>query len=117
VDDRYVYICDIRNDRVQILTKGNGLFVNQWVPGDLPVFHSPWVIYYDISYDMFYVGDSSGVSIFRDGVSLQRLGDVISPGKEMNSFERVLGFCIMEDQLYVSDLDNKRIQIFRETSS
>jgi len=62
---------------------------------------------------MYYIGDDISVQLFRkDGICVQRLGEEL-PGKGMNQFQAVFSICVFEDQLYVSDAGNERIQIFR----
>jgi len=110
VNNKYVYICDYLNDRVQILTKENGIYVSKWgnekestKQGE---FYNPHSIYNHVLEDLIYVGDQMSIQIFsKDGVCIQRLGD-------KTSFYSVLGICVMDDRLYVSDGSNNRIQIF-----
>jgi len=74
-------------------------------------FYDPYSIYN--YYDLIYVGDYCSVQIFwKDGMCIQRLGGKRS-GNQMNHFSDVSALCIMDDQLYVSDYNNKRIQIFQ----
>jgi len=42
---------------------------------------------------------------------IQRLGTK-GKGGDMNEFDDVFGISVMDDQLYVSDFSNTRIQIF-----
>jgi len=73
-------------------------------------------IYYNLLEEIFYIGDRYSVQIFtKDGNCQQRIGDQNS-GNKMNQFNRIYGICVMNDQLYVSDYNNKRVQIFRRKS-
>jgi len=113
VNNKYVYICDRNNHRVQILTKEDGIYFSKWGNGTKQgQFEDPRSIYNCLSEDLIYVGDSCSVQIFRrDSICIQRLGDKES-GTKMNQFNIVYGICVMYDRLYVSDWNNHRIQIF-----
>jgi len=116
VDNKYVYICDSFNNRVQILIKENGEFVSKWGKGEasleLGQFSCPNSIYHHLSENLIYVGDNYSVQLFRkDGVCIQRLGEKEFE-KRMNQFCGVSGICVMDDRLYIDDCDNKRIQIY-----
>jgi len=120
VDDKYVYLCDCLNHRVQILTKENGIWDSRWGNGiasaEQGQFKYPSSIYDNFSDDLIYVGDRISVQLFRkDGVCVQRLGDIIY-GKQMNQFKSVYGICVLDERLYVSDGGNKRIQIFKRAA-
>jgi len=113
VNNKFVYVCDSWNHRIQILTKKGG-FSSQWgkkkSETDLGQFVFPRIIYRDLSEDTFYVGDQHSVHLLnRDGKWIQRLG-------EKSQGSKLSGICVMEDQLYISDDNNKRIQIFRRKS-
>jgi len=117
-DNKFVYICDCYNQRVQILSKQNGDFVSNW-GGDKAStkegqFDNPYSIYNHEAENVIYVGDNYSVQLFKkDGVCIQRLGDT-RHGNEMNQFQWVYGLCAGGDnRLYCSDLSNKRIQIFK----
>jgi len=117
VNGTYVYICDCSNHRIQILIKENGTFSYQWGKGKESTekghFSYPRSIYYNVLEEMFYIGDSYSVQLFRkDNTCIQRLGDT-TDGNKMNQFYNVWGLSVVNDQLYVSDFNNKRIQIFR----
>jgi len=112
VDDKYVYICDYFNNRVQILLKEKGIYFSTWTE-----IVRPTSIYYHSSEDLLYVGSRINVQLFRkDGVCIQRLGDK-EVGHQMNQFMWVFGICIMDDRLYISDKNNKRIQIFKRDTN
>jgi len=114
VDNKYVYICDKYNHRIQLVTKTEGIFFSQWGKGGQSIefgqFSYPNCIYNDVVDEIFYIGDYHSVQLFLNNVCVQRLG---SQEKEDAQFELVYGICIMNDQLYVSD--NNRIQIFKAT--
>jgi len=89
--------------------------VNQWgTKGtDLGKFCSPGSIYYSLLEEMFYIGDAYSIQLFtKDGICLQRIGDK-QKGNGMNQFNMVYAICLIRDQLYITDNENNRIQIFR----
>jgi len=116
-DNKNLYICDYNNHRVQIVSKEKGSFILQWgkqtegtKKGE---FGYPWSIFYDELDREFYIGDTCSVQIFTlEGQCNQRLGDE-KTGRNLNQFYLVS--CIWRDgnSLYVSEVNNKRIQIFR----
>jgi len=120
VDNKYIYICDRFNHRVQILTKETGIYFSQW--GEEKgtgqgQFYLPRSIYYQILDDVIYVGDWMSVQIFRkDGVCIQRLGEATS-GSQINQFDAVHGICVMNDRLYISDGNNERLKIFKRSTT
>jgi len=76
-------------------------------------FRYPKSIYLDDIEKIVYIGDQYSVQLFApNGQCLQRLGDN-KAGKKMNQFCNVHGICKINEQLYVTDVNNKRIQIFR----
>jgi len=114
VNNKYIYVCDCDNHRFQILNKKNGNFHCQWgnyeSREELGQFHDPVSVYYYIEDDNFYIGDSFSVQIFRkDSVCIQRIG-------RGSKLSWVAGICIINELLYVSDFNNRRIQIFRHVS-
>jgi len=115
VDDKYVYICDCNNHRIQILTKEkNGVFVTPWGNGkgtEQGQFVYPYSIYLHSSESLFYIGDDSSVQLFyEDGFCIQRICGRVVGHNELN---HVYGLCIMDDHLYVTQCGNSRIQIYQ----
>jgi len=116
VDNRYVYICDWYNHRVQILTKDNGIYVSQLGNGkSSEQFEYPYSLYNHVSEEVIYVGDAPSVQLFREGICIQRLGNEC--GNQMNQFDGILSICVVDDRLYLSDCYNARIQIFKRVES
>jgi len=113
VDNDYAYICDQFNHRVQLITKYRGAFHRQWGDGyqstEMGQFYYPTSIYYNNGYDHFlYIGDRYSVQIFtKFGICLQRLGD------QVTSYHTINGLCVMDHRLYVSDVKNKRIVVYK----
>jgi len=120
VNIKYLYICDNQNHRIQVLTKDKGIFKTQWgkhkqKEREKQGFFLPYSIFYDEKHEkIFYIGDRFSVSLWTDGECFRRLGDQES-GRKMNQFDAVFGICKTDDRLFVSDFENKRIQIFRRT--
>jgi len=120
VNNQYIYVCDNDNHRVQILTKENGSFYSKWGTGvgghNLGQFYYPYAIYFYKFDEVFYVGDEHSVQMFKKDTEecLQRLGD-IKKGGHMSQFSMILGICIVDENLCVSDYYNRRIQIFKRS--
>jgi len=80
-------------------------------------------IYYCLEDEIFYIGDSCSVQLFtKDGICQQRIGEkgaksddclAEKGGNRIYRVERVYGMRVINDRLFVCDLDNQRIQIFR----
>jgi len=130
INNEYVYVCDCDNHRIQILTK-EGKYSHQWgthtegkvgffypqsnIPTEGKVsFFYPRSIYYSKFDNMFYIGDNYTVQIFIkiENQRIQRIGGT-THGKKMKEFSGVYGISVINDRLYVSDCDNRRIQLFR----
>jgi len=112
VDQKFLYICDNGNNRVQVLRKDNALYSHQWGAegtnegqfSDLRSIH--------LSEDIVYVGDEVSVQLFTTrGGFLQRLGQT-KCGDENGQFFYVNGLLVVADRLYVSDSATRRIQVF-----
>jgi len=118
IDKQYIYICDSGNNRIQVLRKlkENYEFQTQWNKSgkQFGQFWGPLSIYYCFVDNIFYIGDRISVQLFNsNGICEQRLGGQES-GKNMDQFSLVRGMCVMNDQLYVADSANDRIQIFKQ---
>jgi len=123
VNNKFIYVCDYDNHRIQLLIKEKGIFFfDQWGNGvesiEFGQFWNPNCIYKeeDEGETLFYIGDRCSVQLFRGkGVCIQRIGDKVT-GKGMNQFRFVFSICVLENHLYVGDFGNDRIQIFRRTT-
>jgi len=120
LNQKYLYVCDHSNERIQILIKTNGKYVTQWGKGLASIeqggFCSPYYIYKDIDEEIFYVGDLCSVQLFdRTGFCFQRLGDK-QEGTSLSQFYVIYGISIM-NELYVSDSRNNRIMLFQRPRS
>jgi len=116
IHNKCLYICDCDNHRVQILYKESGQYVDEFGSGEgieKGELKEPSSIFYCKIEEIFYVGDLYSVQLFlKDKICIQRIGDVGS-GNKMDQFNDICGICVIDDQLYLSDSNNKRIQIFR----
>jgi len=113
VNAKYAYVCDSYNHRIQILDKKNGEYVTQWGHEDegKSQFKQPTSICY-VDH-LFYIGDSLSIQIITsDGLCQQRLGDSMRGGM-MHQFSYVYGVCVVNDRLYASDCNNRRIQVYQ----
>jgi len=91
------------------MSKENGTFLKQWGNGTSSTesgnFSLPYSIYHYLIDNTFYIGDYSSVQIFtKDDQCIQRIED---------TFSIVYGVAIIDEQLYISDNLNNRIQIFK----
>jgi len=117
VNNKYAYICDCENHRIQVILKENGTFINQWGDSystDFGKFVFPYSIFLDLLDEIFIIGDSSCVQFFTsNGLCLQRLGEALLPGNKLNQFDSIYGICTLDGCLFVSEYTNQRIQIFK----
>jgi len=105
VDNKFVYICDFNNHRVQLLRK-DGVYESQWGGKGIKdiEFTHPRCIYNDKVDDIFYISDKCTIQLFqKDGICIQRLGTPHSQGKDLNQFTWMNGCCVLDDRLYVCD--------------
>jgi len=122
LNNKNLFICDRNNHRVQIVTKEVGIFQFQWGSKENKEgknkgeFIYPSSIYLDKLEKILYIGDWYSVQLFiiEENQWIQRLGGE-KAGSDMNHFNFVYGICKIENELYVSDGNNKRIQIFRRS--
>jgi len=114
LDEKYLYICDLLNHRVQVLNKENGLFSHQWGTQGTNdgQFMCPYSIH--IADSIVYVGDQMSVQLFTtQGIFIQRLGQDVM-GSDEGQFNNIYGLTVVNDRLYVSGFGNNRIQVFRK---
>jgi len=113
LDESFLYVTDF-NHRVQVLHRNTGKYSHQWgqigsKDGDL---RYPYSIFVDPD-GYAYVGDDVGVQIFtKRGSFIRRLGK-IEPGNGEGEFDTVTGMFISGGCLYVCDIGNDRIQIWK----
>ena len=115
MDEEFIYICDTYNHRIQVLLRENGIFSSQWGSQGRSdtQFYYPSSIYFSVLESLLYIGDNYGVKIFtKEGTFLKRFGSTHS-GSGEGQINAVVGILIENDQLYLSDYNNKRIQVWR----
>jgi len=99
----YLYVCDGCNDRIQVIDKKTLLFSKKWGKKGKRdgKFQFPFSIrYYD---EIIYVGDELSVQLFEScGIFKQRM-----------SINYASGLCLLNDRLYISEMYEHRIQVFR----
>jgi len=104
-NEKYLYICDQSNYRVQVLNKENGNFITKWNDGRQCIYVS--ILLYE---NLLYIGHRSGIQIWtKKGEYLQACGS-FGGGKE--EFDWVSGICVVNDKLYMVDQKNDRIQVW-----
>jgi len=125
VDEYYLYVCDYRNNSVNVRDKHNGNLIRQWGEQKLvekqalqrkDAFVNPYSIL--LHNDFLYVGDRYRIRVFtKQGNFSQYIGtSTTDPHQEQcngqGEFRIVFGMCVVNGRLYVSDSSNNRIQIF-----
>jgi len=107
-NQNYLYICNYDKNKIKIcVLKDNYSFLCHW--GTDGEFSRPYSVYY--WENIFFVGDDFCIQIFDENRKfLQKIG---SKGKENGEFRLVRGICMINNLLYVSDRDNRRIQVFK----
>jgi len=109
-NQNYLYICNFDSHKINICAlKDNYSFICHW--GTEGEFSRPYSIYY--WENIFFVGDDYSIQIFDENRKfLQKIGSK-QRSKENGEFRLVRGICIINNLLYVSDLSNRRIQVFK----
>jgi len=110
--DGVLYICDPFNCRVQALDKKSGAFRREFGHGFL---YHPYGITFD-GEDLLYVGDHYRLTLWsRHGDLIQRIGGN-AYDREPGKFSLVCGVAAVGNELFVSDRNNNRIQVFQRVS-
>jgi len=108
VNNKYLYVCDKWNHRVQALNKDTGKFIREWKSGKRE-FKYPRSILLDEN--LLYVGDNIGIQVFmkEDNQCIQLFG---SSGSVRGAFDEVTGICFVKGKIYIVDCGNSRIQVW-----
>jgi len=109
IDEKYLYVCDCINDRVQILEKENGKFKEQWKCGFRKFYYPLSILLYE---PFIYVGDVNGIQVFSKDENNQCIESFGKKGRQTEEFTYVTGLCIVNDHLYIVDSGNIRIQVW-----
>jgi len=113
IDDQSVYVADYYNSRVQVFHLLNYTYSHQW--GSQGNEHGEFRNPYEIRLDqvLCYVGDMKGVQVFtKSGEFLYRFGKG-DHGSGTGEFFQVRGILIVDNRLYVSDHENKRLVVLK----
>jgi len=111
VDEKYLYVCDYFNNRVQVLDKDKGNPIDCWEKGKRP-FSQPQSIY--LHETLLYIGDTWGIQLFPTDLGQKRIciQSIGTYGSHQGEFSYVSGLCIVNEKLYIVDQFNKRIQVW-----
>jgi len=106
VNEKYLYICDKGNNRLQVLDKENGIFKKKWNGGQ-ELFNSPQaILFYE---NLLYIGDSCRIQIFtKDGIFITLFGQRFG----RHGFTDITGICSVNDKYYIVDSKNYRVQVW-----
>jgi len=115
LNQNFLYLCDYSNHRIQILDKINNFSFHKLFGKygrSKNEFFLPYSIY--LYQSLLYIGDEFSVQIFTNDNCkfIQRIGDD-GVSQSEGKFSSVWGICVVDDCLYVSDTDNRRIQVFK----
>jgi len=113
VDDKFIYVGDYSNNRVQVFDLKNYTYSHQWGSygtGD-GKFQNPFEI---LLYNgLIYVGDDTSIQGFtKDGQFLARFGKTTC-GSGTNEFYHIRGMVIVNNRIYISDYCNSRIVVLQ----
>jgi len=104
VNNKYLYVCEHFNNRVSVVNKENGKFINIWEKGERPINFPLSILFFE---NLFYVGDAPGIQVFKkEGECVGVFG---GHGNSNGLFNKVTGVCLVNDMIYIVDRDNKRI--------
>jgi len=107
VNEKYLYVCDKWNQRVQVLDKENGKFICEWKDGQRKIEYPISILLYE---NLFYLGDCDGIQVFtKEGKCIQLFG---SYGSGKGFVNWVRSVCRVNDKLYLVDYWNCRIQVW-----
>jgi len=108
IDTQFLYVCDKDNNRVQVLDKENGKFIYQCKNNGKRLLDNPLsILLYE---NLLYVGDWNGIQVYsKQNKCIKYFGNY---GTRKGEFKRVTSLCIINDQLYIIDSGNNRIQVW-----
>jgi len=113
VDEKFLYICDRVNHRIQILKRENGMFISQWGAKGQEDGQLNYPIDLSLYDDLLYVSDDYGVQVFtKKGIFVKVIGTGRKRGYGEGEFNETSGLCLVKNKLYVADCLNNRIQVF-----
>ncbi len=112
----FIYVTDEKNHRIQKFDQ-NGVFQTKWGQRgtDDGEFEGPWGITVDNS-GFVYVADTGNNRIQKfttDGQFVTKWGSI---GSEANYFSMPSDLAVFNDKIFITDLNNNRIQVFNQVS-
>jgi len=111
MNNKFIYITDRDNHRIQVLNLENCTYSYQWggqgskngkfsYPSEIRIYQ-----------DVCYVGDNTSIQGFtKDGKFLCRFGKTL-PGNGSNEFYNIKGMIIIRNRMYVSEHGNNRVVV------
>ena len=109
VGDDEVFVCDCSNDRLQVLSVSDGLFIRTIGDGKTM---KPQRVAFDPIARVLLVGENGKILVWSlDGTSVHSWG---SEGRRYGHFNKVWNLVIspVDDSVWVADCLNCRIQVF-----
>jgi len=107
IDDKYIYIADYSNHRIQVFSLEHCTYSHQWGSSGTQngQFNQPYAI--RLYGGLCYVGDYVGIQVFTtDGQFLSRFGKS-SGGTGIGEFRDISGIVMIDNRLYVSEHDGR----------
>jgi len=105
VNEKYLYVCDTLNFRIQILDKENGTYISKL--GQKIIIRPQSILLYE---NLIYIGHDNGIDVFTKETQLiQTFG---KRGGNQGEFRLVTGLCIFDEILYCVDWGNGRVQVW-----
>jgi len=111
IDDKFVYIADYNNCRVQVFHLQNCTYSHQW--GSRGNANGQFTLPYEVRLyeELCYVGDTYGIQVFtKDAQFLSRLGKTTF-GSGESEFDHIRGIVMAGNRLYVSNFGNSRLVV------
>jgi len=109
VDEKYLYVCDYWNKRVQVLDKENGTFIHQWKQGQRLFSRPQSILLYE---HLLYVGDADGIQVFTKQSPYKCIQVFGKGGSGKGEFKFARDLCIVNDKLFIVDTNNQRVQVW-----
>jgi len=113
VNDDFLYVCDYRNHRIQVLDRNYGSLYLQW--GSHGIEEGQFVCPYQIliSNHMIYVTDNFSVQIFDKNGNFEKRISNNNFGSLDGQFSPARQILVIDHRLYVAEYSNQKIQVFQ----
>ena len=114
VDEKFIYIGDWGNCRIQVFHLNNCTYSHQWGSKGSGDWQFTFPREVRVAEGLCYVGDRYGIQIFKkeNGQFCYRLGKNTT-GSGEGEFNLVVGILIINGCLYVSDYKNNRLVVLQ----